>query len=273
MASYKNRHLFVLVLTLGACGPTPLAPDAGPDDPPLDARGVPDARPVPDARTGGDDINRPDAAPPCESLLLTVRDFRANHPDFESFTGDEVFTGIVEPMLGPDRKPVYAAAGPTTHTTGPPEFEQWYRDTPGINQAVSVRIELEEVSTGLYVFDDSTFFPVDGEGFAETAIANDGLPHNFHFTTEINTSFVYRPGQTFTFAGDDDLWLFINDRLALDLGGLHQAVTGTVDMDAQAAELGIEPGQRYKMDIFHAERHTTASNFHIETSIDCFIVE
>jgi fibro-slime domain-containing protein len=45
---------------------------------------------------------------------------------------------------------------------------------------------------------------------------------------------------------------------------------GTIDFDAQAAELGIEPGGSYSMDIFHAERHTTASNFRFETNISCF---
>ena len=42
--------------------------------------------------------------------------------------------------------------------------------------------------------------------------------------------------------------------------------------NAYAAELGITRGNTYRMDIFHAERHTTASNFRVETTIECFIV-
>ena len=61
--------------------------------------------------------------------------------------------------------------------------------------------------------------------------------------------------------------------LAIDLGGLHPQLSATVDLDASAAELGIAVGNRYAMDIFHAERHTDASNFHVETTIDCFVVE
>ena len=37
--------------------------------------------------------------------------------------------------------------------------------------------------------------------------------------------------------------------------------------------LGLVVGQSYPMDIFHAERHTTASNFRVETTIDCFVVD
>ena len=39
-----------------------------------------------------------------------------------------------------------------------------------------------------------------------------------------------------------------------------------------ATALGIQIGNMYPMDIFHAERHTDASNFHVETTIDCFII-
>jgi fibro-slime domain-containing protein len=51
---------------------------------------------------------------------------------------------------------------------------------------------------------------------------------------------------------------------------MHGPESGIVDFDAQAARLGIAPGNSYSMDIFHAERHTDGSNFHIETNISCF---
>jgi len=63
---------------------------------------------------------------------------------------------------------------------------------------------------------------------------------------------------------------FVNNQLALDVGGQHQALEGTIDFDKQASALGITVGQTYSMDIFHAERQTTESNFRIETNIKCF---
>jgi fibro-slime domain-containing protein len=49
-------------------------------------------------------------------------------------------------------------------------------------------------------------------------------------------------------------------------------VMQTVNLDQRAGELGLQVGGTYPMDIFHAERHTVASTFHIETTIDCFVV-
>jgi len=101
------------------------------------------------------------------------------------------------------------------------------------------------------------------------------MPHNFGFTTELHTTFRYNGGEHFTFTGDDDLWVFINGRLALDLGGLHSQVSGTIDLDGSATTLGISKGSNYSLELFHAERHTTASNFRIDTNfvfVDCGVI-
>ena len=202
-----------------------------------------------------------------QTLQATVRDFRADHPDFESFTSETGLKGIVEVALGPDMKPVYASDGPTAQTSGPGNYAQWYNNTPDTNIAFAVDLPLTEVTPGLFSFESAAFFPIDDQGWG-----NQGNPHNFHFTTEIHTTFNYQGGEVFTFIGDDDLWLFINGELAIDLGGVHPELTGTVDLDAQAVALGITVGGTYAMDIFHAERHTVDSNFRIDTSIQCFII-
>jgi fibro-slime domain-containing protein len=206
------------------------------------------------------------------TITAVVRDFRGwtddkgtKHPDFEN--GNWVVDrGIVKPDLGSDQKPVYANSGATKTVSGADSFNQWYRDVDGTNMRFEIPLQLSPKPSdpSTKFFDSAAFFPIDGQGFG-----NQSQSHNYSFTTEIHTKFTYKGGETFKFVGDDDVFAFVNNKQVIDLGGIHVAQTGTVDMDAQAASLGITKGQTYNMDIFHAERHITQSNFHMETKFEC----
>lgn len=227
----------------------------------------------------------------CDGEIPVVyRDFSEAHPDFEmEFRGDVVRRQLVAPTLGADNKPVFASSIGCPAQQGTPTacadwdveqpvitsaqtFDQWYRNTPGVNIPIEGVLSLVETSpgSGLYTYNSNDFFPIaNDQGFGVTP-ANHFMNKNFLFTTEIHLTFQYVAGQRFSFRGDDDLWIFVNGRLALDLGSMHGAEQGTIDFDAQADELGITAGRAYPMDIFHAERHTDASNFGVETNIACF---
>ncbi|MGK4005483.1 fibro-slime domain-containing protein [Sorangium sp. So ce1036] len=226
----------------------------------------------------------------CSSVLQVVyRDFKESHPDFEmDFRGDVVRRKLLKPELDAEGKPQFLdRVGCAAELTTPLDcrdaglnqpvimsaesFDQWYRDVEGVNMTFTKELELEESppGSGQYVFDSTDFFPLaPEEGFGITPPNHKN--QNFLFTTEIHLKFGYVAGQKFSFRGDDDMWIFINGRLALDLGSMHGPESGVIDFDAQASELGIVPGNSYTMDIFHAERHTDGSNFHIETNISCF---
>jgi fibro-slime domain-containing protein len=118
--------------------------------------------------------------------------------------------------------------------------------------------------------------------------------HNFFFTSEVQYWFKYdaNTNATLTFLGDDDVWVFLNGRLAVDLGGIHVPSTGSVAINAAAgsvtssfgdgrpamagglpppptviqaspADFGLVDGNVYKINIYHAERQVDGSSFQL----------
>lgn len=162
--------------------------------------------------------------------------------------------------------------------TGESDFAKWFRDVPGSNSSKPLAITLKrQAGTNVYTFNDRTdpnfsakggFFPINGELFGNYSSTG----KNFHFTFELETEFIYEKGmgQIFTFTGDDDVWVFIDGKLVIDLGGLHSKKEQTLDLDRLT---WMQDGQGYKLKVFHAERRTNESNFRIETTLKLRSVE
>jgi fibro-slime domain-containing protein len=154
------------------------------------------------------------------------------------------------------------------------KFAQWFRDVPGTNLSKPLSLTLTRTAgSNLYTFNDQSdsvyksrggFFPINGELWGNSGGSTPST--NFHFTFELSTMFTYKKGsgQVFTFIGDDDVFVFIDGKCVIDIGGVHSAVSQTVDLDKLPF---LEDGKKYPFKFFFAERHRTQSNFRIETTI------
>lgn len=239
---------------------------------------------------------------PNRELAVMLFDWANSDPDFgKVYDGSDaadggvkcpgLLTGIVNATLGPTGVPTKSDTVPAV-CTAINNLHNWFlpqQITPEHSNATCYDLPLHLDDEGFWLADiaaDSArgiqgFFPLDNFKFldAAQAVPNpkyelegggstiDGsvmTNHNFLFTMHVNATFVYVPGQYFEFRGDDDVWVFINDTLVVDLGGVHGPSEGSVDLD----KLGLTAGNTYPFHIFFAERNCCGSNFKMRTSMD-----
>ena len=209
-----------------------------------------------------------------------------------SATYDGVALGMVQDTLVnglPAR--VDSLSYPWSECSAAHEIEKWFvpqvvaTDAAGkeYTNAVCRDIDLVLDEEGFWLADisenneDGGFFPIDNLEFLDSAktvrnpkfdwdeqLTKNGKKHNYSFAMKISAQFKYIKGQYFEFRGDDDVWVFINNRLVVDIGGCHNPVERAVDLDT----LGLIEGREYPFHIFFSERNANGSNFKMRTSIN-----
>lgn len=215
--------------------------------------------------------------------------FRDWQLDNESFFNNPMgassgHKGMVIPTLtAPDYK-LKLTDDPSANTLNSTKLESWfetYTFPDGSTNDTCIDLYMTKGYDGRWTFDSDVmggFFPLDDFDnpnnikYLDRVNENDptGKMHNFHFTMEMHMQFVYREGTglEFNFRGDDDVWIFVNNRLAIDLGGLQDKAKDTLYIDQDKEKLGLVDGELYNMDIFFAERNPVGSNLLIKTTMD-----
>lgn len=136
-------------------------------------------------------------------------------------------------------------------------------------------------SRSIYEDDSVTakqFYPIDGLGYDAilgdtTDKANDSGSNrpehpNGNYALRGEAQFIYRDDLYFEFSGDDDVYMYINGVLALDLGGAHGICTKRVNLKDVAQQCHLTEGEVATFTFFYMERNSDASNFKIETNME-----
>ncbi len=193
------------------------------------------------------------------TLSGTVYDHVIAEDDFQDGISG-LATGMVSSTLGSDGLPDYIGTGGAGAVDDTTSFDNWWTDDYG-SKAISIDLTETGPGSGIYSYSNAAFFPIDGE-----LSGNEGLSHNYHFAMHLEGTTSFRATDTFSFVGDDDLWVYIDGKLVMDLGGVHGPLGSTVTGSDIIAAWGLSEDTYYDLDIFFAERHTTQSNFNITTS-------
>lgn len=117
---------------------------------------------------------------------------------------------------------------------------------------------------------NTPYFLDSGASERSAASFESQIGRDYSYSMEGHGQFVFNAEDNlyFTFEGDDDVYLFINNKMVMDIGAAHSITKSTFNLNDYIKECGLKDGEMYDFDFYYMERHSYGANIRIETNID-----
>lgn len=188
--------------------------------------------------------------------------------------------GMVDYYLGENNLPV-ALGGKLTSNRGLSDMKRWFSTVEGKSQEYTKTIKLsyKDEFGADFSYHNNDFYPLDDVKFsAGDSVNSDGHNHLFTMNFAIPFTAMLNGEENFEITADDDTFVYFGNALVLDMGGIHDAVSGKIAINENGEvytsvadeELGysginIEKGDNGIIRIFHADRDSDESVFQLKT--------
>lgn len=238
--------------------------------------------------TSGTDINLPvsyfdQKMDPCVNLYDMENNQALKTRQFEwtscGYVMQQIEQGLVDFELSEQGLPK-AAGGKLTPNKGLTTMARWFKGVDGKSKGYSddITLSYQDNEGADFSFREQDFYPLDEVKFsAGDKVNSDG--HNHLFTMNFAVPFTVTASgeENFAITADDDTFVFVGNKLAIDMGGVHDATTGQLQInevgevyaaiegeDLAFSGITVNKGEGSIVRIFHADRDASSSEFALE---------